>query len=158
MRQAQFNQLADFLAYNDPRVQATTQFLLRDVGPVKRYPKGSRLYWFTYQSGLLSVRGSAKPAAYGYTLPFVLYPAGEGVTGFWGQLRFRPNGAQDVAVVMWHPDKKSPWQQIGEPVATSFRGFFSGTVPTPGPGGEYRVVYVDTETGKVKNSSLSATL
>jgi hypothetical protein len=159
MRQAQFNQLAEFLAYNDPRVQATTQFLLRDVGPVKRYPKGSRLYWFTYQSGLLSVRGSAKPAAYGYTLPLVVYPSGEGVTGFWGQLRFRPNGApSDVAVLMWHPDKKSPWQQIGDPVPTSFRGFFSGTVPTPGPGGEYRVVYVDPETGKVKNSSLPATL
>jgi hypothetical protein len=47
-RQALFNQLAEFLAYNEPRVQANTHFLLRDVAPLTRYPKGSRLYWFTY--------------------------------------------------------------------------------------------------------------
>jgi hypothetical protein len=155
MRQAQFNQLADFLAYNDPRVMATTQFLLRDVGPLTQYAKGSRLYWFTYQSGLYTVRGRAKPAAFSYALPFVTFPAGDGVTGFWGQLRFRPNGAQDVAVVMWRPDPKSPWQQVGEPVATSFRGFFSGSFPTPGTGGQYRAVYVDPNSGKITHSSLS---
>ncbi|MGH2943497.1 MAG: hypothetical protein ACRDLN_12070, partial [Solirubrobacteraceae bacterium] len=157
-RQAQFNQLADFLAYNEPRVQATTQFLLRDVGPVRRYPKGSRLYWFTYQSGLITVAGKAKPAVYGYTLPLVVYPAGDGVVGFWGQLRFRPNGAQDVAVFMWRPNSKAPWQQVGEPVPSSFRGFFGGTVPIPGPAGEYRAVYVNPETGKITHSSLSTSL
>ena len=154
MRQAQFNQLAEFLAYNDPRVMATTQFLLRDVGPLKKYPKGSRLYWFTYQSGLYTVGGRAKPAAFSYALPLVTFPAGEGTIGFWGQLRFRPNGSQDVAVFMWRPTTKSPWQQVGDAVPTSFRGFFTGTVPVPGPGGEYRAVYVDPETGKVSHSSL----
>ena len=154
MRQAQFNQLADFLAYNDPRVQATTQFLLRDVGPVTKYPKGSRLYWFTYQSGLYTVRGRAKPAAFGYALPLVTFDAGEGTIGFWGQLRFRPNGAQDVAVFMWRPDAKSPWQQVGDAVPTSLRGFFTGAVPVPGPGGQYRAIYVDPESGKVTHSSL----
>ena len=67
---------ADFLAYNDPRILATTQFLVRDVGPVKKYPKGSRLYWFTYQSGLYTVGGRAKPAAFAYTFPFLTYAAG----------------------------------------------------------------------------------
>ena len=38
MRQAQFNQLAEFLAYNEPRVEATTQFLLKDAAPLKRSP------------------------------------------------------------------------------------------------------------------------
>ncbi len=154
MRQAQFNQLGEFLAYNDPRVAATTQFLLRDVGPLKRYPKGSRLYWFTYQSGLYTVRGRAKPAAFSYTLPFVTYPAGPGVVGFWGQLKFRPNGSQDVAVIMWRPNTRSPWQQVGEAVPTSFRGFFTGAVLAPSPGGEYRAVYVDPTSGKITHSSL----
>jgi hypothetical protein len=153
-RQAQFNQLAEFLAFNDPRVQATTHFLLRDVAPLKRYPRGSRLYWFTYQSGLLSNAGRAKPALFAYSLPFVVFPAGDGITGFWGQLRFRPNGMPDVAVTMWRPTGKAPWQQIGEPVATSPLGFFGGSVATPGPGGEYRAVYVDPESGKITNSSL----
>jgi hypothetical protein len=154
MRQAQFNQLADFLAYNDPRVMATTQFLLRDVGPLTRYPQGSRLYWFTYQSGLYTVRGRAKPAAFSYALPFVRCPAGAGTTGFWGQLRFRPNGASDVAAIMWRPNAKSPWQQVGDAIATSFRGFFTGTIADPAPGGQYRAVYVDPTTGKITHSSL----
>ena len=157
-RQAQFNQLAEFLAYNEPRVQATTHFLLRDVAPLSRYPKGSRLYWFTYQSGLLTNAGRAKPAMFAYSLPLVVYPAGEGTTGFWGQLRFRPNGAQDVAVFMWRPAKNAAWQQIGEPVATSPLGFFGGSVPTPGPNGEYRAVYVNPQTGKITHSSLPVTL
>jgi hypothetical protein len=154
MRQAQFNQLADFLAFNDPRVMATTQFLLRDVGPLTRYPRGSRLYWFTYQSGLYTVRGRAKPAAFSYALPFVTFPAGAGTTGFWGQLRFRPNGASDVAAIMWRPNAKSPWQQVGDAIATSFRGFFTGTIADPAPGGQYRAVYVDPTTGKITHSSL----
>ena len=94
LRQAQFNQLAEFLAYADPRVTATTQFLLRDAPPLQAVPnaKGSRLYWFTYQSGLLDARSRAKPAAFAYTFPFVSSNRGApGMTNFWGQLRFRPN-------------------------------------------------------------------
>ena len=157
-RQAQFNQLAEFLAYNDPRVQATTHFLLRDVAPLKRYPRGSRLYWFTYQSGLVTNAGRSKPAVFAYALPFVVFPAGEGITGFWGQLRFRPNGTEDIAVIMWRPDGRSPWQLAGEPAATSPRGYFSASVPAPGPGGEYRAVYVDPQSGRITHSSLPATL
>jgi hypothetical protein len=158
MRQAEFNQLGEFLAYNDPRVRATTQFLLRDVGPLKQYPKGSRLYWFTYQSGLYTVGGRAKPAAFGYTLPFVVFPAGEGIVGFWGQLRFRPNAAPDVAIIMWRPNTKSPWVQVGEPVPTAFRGFFAGSAPIPGPGGQYRAVYLDPAADKITHSSLFTSL
>ena len=161
LKQAQFNELADFLAYNDPRILATTQFLVRDVGPVTKYPKGSRLYWFTYQSGLYTVGGRAKPAAFAYTFPFLTFPAGEGVTGFWGQLKFRPNGSPDNAYVYWH-DKPSnelcgtgSWVQQGGPVPTSFRGFFSGTIPTPGVGGEYCAGYFDDATQKFTHVSLS---
>jgi hypothetical protein len=103
-------------------------------------------------------RGRSKPAVYAYALPFVVYPAGEGVTGFWGQLRFRPDGSQDVAAVMWRPNNKAAWQQIGEPASTSMRGYFSATVPTPEPGGEYRAVYVDPASGKITHTSLPATL
>ncbi len=160
-KQAEFNELGEFLAYNDPRILATTQFLVRDVGPVKKYPKGSRLYWFTYQSGLYTVGGRAKPAAFAYTFPFLTYAAGPGVTGFWGQLKFRPNGSPDVAYVYWHdkPSKElcgtGSWVQQGGPLPTSFRGFFSGAVPTPGVGGEYCAGYYDDATQKFTHVSLS---
>ncbi len=162
LRQAEFNQIAEFLAYTDPRITATTQFLLKDAAPLKKYPKGSRLYWFTYQSGLLDVRGRAKPAAYGYTFPFVILDPGvPGMTGFWGQLRFRPNGSDDQAFILWRPtDNKKPcgpdgWVAMGPPVKTTFRGYFSGTFPTPGPGGQYCALYFDPTKGKITNRSLT---
>jgi hypothetical protein len=179
LRQAQFNQLAEFLAYNDPRVAGTTQFQLRDAPPLTQYPKGSRLYWFGYQSGLLTQGGRAKPAAYAYTFPFIVFqPASTpGVTHFWGQLRFRPNcvvdpatakcagsgAVPDVAVIFWRPvDNKKAcgpdgWVQQGPPAPTSFRGYFSGAFPTPGPGGQYCALYYDPTKGKITNRSLTTT-
>jgi hypothetical protein len=169
-RQAEFNQLAEFLAYNDPRVAATTQFLLKDAAPLKRspvtgkaYKVGSREYWFTYQSGLYNTKNRAKPAAYAYSFPLVVYPAGEGVVGFWGQARFRPNGPnEDIVVFLWRPTSKSPWQQISEAVPTSTRNFFSGSVAIPGPGGEYSAAYLEpateTEPAKVGAYSLPTKL
>ena len=158
MRQAQFNQLAEFLAYNEPRVKATTQFLVRDAGPLTRFAKGSRFYWFTYQSGLYTQRGRAKPAAFTYALPFVVYPhADPAMVNFWGQLRFRPNNTENAAVIMWRPNNQAQFTQIGS-VPANARGFFSGSLPIPGPAGEYRALYFNPQTGKVANSSLSATL
>ncbi|MDP2711806.1 MAG: hypothetical protein Q8O56_11360 [Solirubrobacteraceae bacterium] len=170
-RQAEFNQLAEFIAYNEPRVKATTQFLLRDAGPLlrspvtrKAYRKNSREYWFTYQSGLYTQRGRAKPAAFAYTLPLVVYPAGPGMVGFWGQLRFRPNTAQDIALLLWCPDENNPRTcvQVGEGVPTAFRNFFSGVVPVPAPGGFYRAAYFIPPTGaepaKIGAYSLAARL
>jgi len=162
LRQAEFNQLAEFLAYNNERVAATTQFLLRDAAPLTQFPKGSRLYWFTYQSGLYNLKGRAKPAAFAYTFPLVIYnPGVPGMTGFWGQLRFRPNGPVDNADVFWRAtDNKKPcgpdgWVQQGVPNPTSFRGFFSGSFPTPGPGGEYCAAFRDPKTGKITHRSLT---
>ncbi|MBW3607597.1 MAG: hypothetical protein KY463_04465 [Actinobacteria bacterium] len=159
MRQAEFNQLGEFLAYNEPRVAATTQFLLRDAPPLRRSPvtgkkyrKGSREYWFTYQSGLYTTRGRAKPAAYAYAFPLVIFSASPGVVNFWGQARFLPNGAPHTVVFLWRPTPQTPWQQISEGIATSPRGFFTGAVPIPGPGGEYSAAYVApaTETAEAK--------
>jgi hypothetical protein len=167
LRQAQYNELAEFIAFNEPRVTATTQFLMRDAAPLKQYPKGSRLYWFTYQSGLLDVRGRAKPAAYAYTFPLVIYnPGVAGMTGVWGQLRFRPNvvtpegATPDNVTIFWRPlDNKKPCGPDGwvaqADLPTTFRGYFGTTIPTPGPGGQYCAAYADPAKGKITNRSLT---
>jgi hypothetical protein len=165
LKQAQFNELSEFLAYNDPRVKATTQFLLRDGAPLTHYPKGSRLYWFTYQSGLYTLAGKAKPAAVAYTFPFVTFPAGPGTVGFWGQLRFRVNGRKDVAQVFWRAKSDGTttpcgnvaagWLPQGLPVATDFRGYFTGKIAVPGVGGEYCAAYFDPAKGKITSQSLA---
>jgi hypothetical protein len=163
LKQAQYNQLAEFQAFNDPRVKATTQFLIRDAKPLTKYPKGSRLYWFTYQSGLYTAGGRAKPAAFAYAVPFLTFPAGPGTTGYWGQLRFRPNTlTPDNVLIFWRPAVNpkpslcgSPaggWIQLTGGIPTVFRGYFSGTIPTPGPGGEYCAAYFDPAKGIVAGS------
>jgi hypothetical protein len=179
IQQARYNELAEFQAYLNPRVKATTQFLIRDAAPVthslvtgKANKKGSRAYWFTYQSGLYTLKGSAKPAAFAYAFPFVIHDSGiPGMTGFWGQLRFRPNlvGTPDTAEIFWQPfgPNNKPlnnkpcgpdgWTQQGPPVPTTFRGYFSGAFPTPGPGGEYCALYFDPVKGKITNRSLTVT-
>jgi len=134
-------------------VKGITQFLLRDAAPLRQFKPGSRFYWFTYQSGLITEKGKAKPAATAYLLPFVAYHSGPNI-GFWGQLRFRPNGAADVAVVQSRPNPQTPWTQLGPAVATAPRGFFTKTAPAAPPGTEYRGAYVDPATARVVLASL----
>ncbi|MBA3327884.1 MAG: hypothetical protein H0T43_06245 [Solirubrobacterales bacterium] len=154
-RQADYNQVGEFLAYTDPRVKAMTQFLLRDVAPVRRFKKGSKPYWFTFQSGLFYRSGRAKPAAFAYSFPFIAFKQGPGQVGFWGQLRFRPDGSPDVAVIQTRPNAQTPWAQLGPEIATNPRGFFTASSPAPSPTAEYRAVYVDPVTLKVANASLA---
>jgi hypothetical protein len=166
LRQAQFNQLAEFLAFNDPRIRATTQFLIRDAAPLTQYPKGSRLYWFTYQSGLYDLKGRAKPAAFAYTFPLVIYNPGiPDMTAFWGQLRFRPNGSADAVYIFWRPNaanaKLQPcgpgngWTEVVSATPTSFRGYFGGAIATPGKGGYYCAVYLDPAKDMITHRSLT---
>jgi hypothetical protein len=146
-QQSQWINQGDFLAYANPRVVGMTQFLLRDAPPNRRHPKGTKAYYETYQSGLLNGAGHRKPAFGAYMLPLVLYPAGKDattgapITGFWGQLRFRPQsfadflGAPDQVQLEYQPPGAATWQPLGPAVeVTNGHHFFTGSVPNPGPG------------------------
>jgi len=154
--QAQFNTLGEYLAYSNPRIASQAQFLLVDVPPVRGKPKTSKSYWFTYQSGLFTSRGQAKPAAYAYQLPFVVAPVatdpttGALISHIWGQLRFIPTGQASSVLLQWKPkDGSADWATVGEPVAADpTRGYFEvdraapvpeATGPVPG---EWRAVWL----------------
>ncbi|MGH2840709.1 MAG: hypothetical protein ACRDKY_07790 [Solirubrobacteraceae bacterium] len=153
LKQAEYNQLGDFLAYNNPRVRANTQFLLRDSAPLKKYKRNSRQYWFTYQSGLFTNKDKNKPAVFAYLVPFVAYRKGPAIA-FWGQLRFRPNTSKDVTVIQWRASPSAAWRQLGPARPTSVLGFFTSTAAPPAPNAEYRAVWVNPATGKITASSL----
>ncbi len=143
-QQADYISLAEALTFFNPRVAANTQFLLRDVPPVKRFRIGSRPYWSTYQSGLFDARDQAKPAAAAYAFPFLAIPsapdaAGAPQTTVFGQIRFRddvaPGGTPDTVQLQFKPaDGSADWAAFGDPVPTSRLGYFLKTVPTPGRG------------------------
>lgn len=140
--------LGEFLTYNNPRILGHSQFLLRDVSPVRKHKKDSKAYWFTYQSGLFNRTGTAKPAAGAWSFPLVSFTTAvaDPATGLrdvsvWGMLRFRPNdrpaGAQDQVSLQWlSADGTSGWLPVGPgPVTvTNGHGYFQTSVQTPGPG------------------------
>ncbi|MDX6665155.1 MAG: hypothetical protein QOG68_1361 [Solirubrobacteraceae bacterium] len=139
-KQADYSNIADFLSWLNPRVISQTQFLLRDVAPDKSYPKTSKRYWFSYQSGLFFHNGKAKPAAAAYQFPFLAFPYATDAQGrksffVWGQTRFRPNTVKDLVYLQFKPDDKSTgWVSIGQPIVTQARNYFSTAVTVPSPG------------------------
>ena len=140
--QAEWDNLGDYEAYKNPRVFANTQFLLFDVPPQRQFPKGSRAYWFTYQSGLFYSNGQGKPSANAYMLPFVIKRSG-GSYLFWGQVRFTPNGANQV--VQLQRKQGSDWVNDGDPIqVTNAVGFWEQTRPAQ-KGATYRVLWASPD-------------
>lgn len=137
--QAEWNNLGDYAAYRNDRVFANTQFQLLDVVPRKEFPRNTKAYWFTYQSGLLFANGRAKPSAVAYMLPFVAKRAGGSNYLFWGQVRFTPNGANQT--VYLQRKQGSTWVNEGAPVpVTNSVGFWE--VTRPGQKGQtYRALW-----------------
>ncbi|MCW3011980.1 MAG: hypothetical protein JWO90_2384 [Solirubrobacterales bacterium] len=144
-QQADYIAQSEALTYLNPRVAAHTQFLLRDVLPVKRFKTGSRPYWGTYQSGLFDAQDRAKPAATAYAFPFLAAPGapdpatGQPKTTVFGQIRFRdnvpPGGTPDTVQLQFKPaDGSSDWIPFNAPLATSRLGYFFASVDTPGRG------------------------
>ncbi|MCW2989843.1 MAG: hypothetical protein JWM73_437 [Solirubrobacterales bacterium] len=149
-KQAEYSNLADLLSWSNPRVLTQTQFLLRDVPPLKSPSKRRR--WFTYQSGLFFADGRPKPAAAAYALPFVVQPQSKTAEGkttyvFWGQLRYRPNRAQDIVYFQHRAAGSKDWTTISF-AQTTGRNYFTASVTPPGPG-DVRAVAEGNETSKV---------
>jgi hypothetical protein len=108
------------------------------VPPQRQYPKNSRAYWFTYQSGLFYANGQRKPSATAYMLPFVIRKSGANHV-FWGQVRFTPNGADQV--VQLQRKQGSDWVNDGDPIpVTNTVGFWELTRPAQ-KGATYRVLW-----------------
>jgi hypothetical protein len=148
--QAEYINLGDYIAYKDPRVIANTQFLLKDVEPIKGYKKTSKKHWFTYQSGLYYANGTPKPAAAAYNLPLVMTgkgvdsPYGQGVA-FWGWLRFLPLLPPDqpqYVYLQFKPQGATDFQTVGDPIQVNQLGFFETVGPILAPG-TWRAVWIE---------------
>ncbi len=163
--QAKYNVLGEFQAYSNPRIAAQAQFLLDDVPPIRKRKRGSKGYWFTYQSGLF-FRGRtqriAKPAAFSYAMPFLATPIGvDPATGselysFWGQLRFLPNGLTANAHIQVRPkDASVDWVTASAPIPVNPVGYFTAVIANPYPGVpvEWRSVALSDVDGSVVSSS-----
>ena len=144
-RQALWITQADFLTYLNPRVASTAQFLLYDDLPRTRYRhRDRRIYWGTWQSGLLTSDGHRKPAFDAYRLPLWVTPApAAGKTmRVWAQYRPGTPSADLTARVEFLPHGSRSWRPIAEAPVSNEHGTLDMDVDVPGTGA-LRVVWTD---------------
>jgi hypothetical protein len=115
-RQSDFRSIAERLAYDQPRVVAFSQYLLRDDPPVPSAPLPARYPGF--ESGLRRNDGRAKAALTGFRLPLAALRRGSQVA-LWGLVR--PATASTRVTVEY--SSGGSWRRLFT-TATNARGYF----------------------------------
>jgi hypothetical protein len=83
-RQSEYRATSERIAYDNPRVVAFSQYLLRDDSPKPGVPLLARYPGF--ETGLLTYKGKHKPAYDGFRLPLAVKQSGSKVS-LWGLIR-----------------------------------------------------------------------
>jgi hypothetical protein len=97
-QQAEYDAIAEHIAYSNPRVAAFSQYLLRDDplgGPFANSAIGG---YIGFQTGLEYLSGKRKPLYYGFPVPLVVTKRGHGYS-LWGLVR-GATGATKVTVLV----------------------------------------------------------
>jgi hypothetical protein len=79
-KQAEYDAVAEHIAYNNPRVAAFSQYLLKDD------PLGGMESGASFQTGLEYSNGATKPLYFGWPIPLTVSKHGHGVA-LWGLVR-----------------------------------------------------------------------
>jgi hypothetical protein len=121
--QAEFDAIAEHIAWNNPRVVAFSQYLLRD-DPLGGKPGSSALGggFIGFQSGLEYSNGRAKPLYAGFPLPLTVSRR-NGAFGLWGLVR-PAGGATHVDVLVQDAGSRS-YRTLAANVATDASGAWS---------------------------------
>jgi hypothetical protein len=147
-RQADWITWADFRSYLNPRVASVAQFLLYDDRPRAKYQgqrKKRRIYWGTWQSGLLTADGARKPAFDAYRLPLWIIPrrtAGARPVRVWAQYRPCDASADLTARIEFLASGTKSWQTLTETSVSNEDDVLDTKLDLPGTGA-VRVVWVD---------------
>jgi hypothetical protein len=120
-RQAEYRSIAERIAYDNPRVRAFSQYLLRDDRPIAHASRLARYGGF--ESGLRTSGGKAKPALAGFRLPLAGFRRGSRVS-LWGLVRPATGPAK---VVLQQHDRKRKWKTVAT-LTTNSRGYWRRTV------------------------------
>lgn len=95
-KQVQWRSIAERIAYNNRRVVAFSQYLLRDDAPIEGVPASQRYGGF--ESGLRFSTGRPKPSLEGFRLPLAVQRRGSRVS-IWGMVR-PANGRTSVDLLV----------------------------------------------------------
>jgi hypothetical protein len=104
-KQAEYDALAEYIAWKNPRVAAFSQYLLHD-DPTGG-PPGSGVHGGTvgFQTGLESLGGALKPLYYAWPIPLVVSKQGRGFS-LWGLVRPATGSTKVTILVRTRSSKK----------------------------------------------------
>jgi hypothetical protein len=142
--QARWLGQAERQTWDDSRVAALTQFLLRDDLPRADATPGTARYWGTYQSGLEFADGRRKPAYDAYRLPLTA-PSAVSVGAplpLWGRVRPAQPGDDVTVQLEFAPTGSSAFEPIGDPLHVTDQGGVFQTTLTASRSGSYRYRWV----------------
>ncbi|MGI8413693.1 MAG: hypothetical protein ACR2LV_09480 [Solirubrobacteraceae bacterium] len=147
-QQATYLNQGEYMAFRDPHLHSLAQFLLLDTAPNAAEPVGSRAYWGTFQTGLLTASGIRKPAYAAYRIPIWLPVARHGRrVVVWGQLRPANHAAVQHATLQLRLPGSGAWREVREVATANARGFLLAHVTIESPG-TVRLAWSDPQTGQ----------
>jgi hypothetical protein len=134
-QQAQWINQGEYMTWRMPYVRALNQFLLVDSPPKPDEPKGSVLYWSSFQTGLQFRNGGVKPSYQAFQIPIWLPTARHGSSvAVWGQLRPADHSTTQVGVIEFRPRGSSHWSKLADVQTSSPEGFIYNHVGIPSAG------------------------
>jgi hypothetical protein len=131
------------MTWRMPYVRALNQFELVDSPPKPGEPKGSVLYWSSFQTGLEFRNGGVKPAYQAFQIPIWLPSARHGGSvAVWGQLRPANHSSTQTGVIEFRPRSSGPWSKLANVQTSSPEGFIYNHVSIPSAG-QVRLGWLD---------------
>jgi hypothetical protein len=134
-QQAEFDAIAERIAYENPRVASFSQYLLRD-DPLGGAYSTSATGYIGFQTGLEYLNGTPKPLYFGFPVPLTVSKRGHGFS-LWGLVR-PATGATRVTVLVQLKGAKS--FRTLRTVSTNSRGYW--TLASSAQGTRWRVRWV----------------
>jgi len=120
-RQSEYRAISERIAYDNRRVVAFSQYLLRDDLPQPGVPKIARYPGF--ETGLFTSAGKPKPSYDGFRLPLAVR-TGKTKVSMWGLVR--PAGGPTTATIERRSGVKGAWRTLTT-VQTNASGYFAKT-------------------------------
>ena len=118
-RQSEYRAISERIAYDNPRVVAFSQYLLRDAKALTGVPSFEK--YSDFQTGLFTAAGKPKPAYDGFRLPLAVRPTSPKRVSIWGLVR-PATGPTKVTIEI--RGKTGPWHQLSTR-RTDARGYFT---------------------------------
>ena len=119
--QAEWDAIAEHLAWANPQVAAFSQYLLRDDPLGAPFSASASGAFIGFQTGLEYISGAPKPLYYGFRLPLAVSKRGHGLS-LWGLVR-PATGPTKVTVLVQRPGARR--YRALKTVATNGQGYWS---------------------------------